>query len=83
MKRELLATAALLALAWPVAAQTPEPVSPIAALYDARFCRMWEFYLCLSEVAFRHRGCMVFQIQLSKRVDAVPLTRDYISGAAA
>lgn len=55
----------------------------IAALYDERFCRMWEFYLCLSEVAFRHRGCMVFQIQLSKRVDAVPLTRDYISGAAA
>ena len=50
----------------------------IAALYDERFCRMWEFYLCLSEVAFRHRGCMVFQIQLSKRVDAVPLTRDYI-----
>ena len=31
MKRELLATAALLALACPVAAQTPEPVSPIAA----------------------------------------------------
>ena len=55
----------------------------IAALYDERFCRMWEFYLCLSEVAFRHRGCMVFQIQLSKRVDAVPLTRDYIHEAAA
>jgi cyclopropane-fatty-acyl-phospholipid synthase len=54
----------------------------IAALYDERFCRMWEFYLCLSEVAFRHRGCMVFQIQLSRRVDAVPLTRDYISDAA-
>lgn len=53
----------------------------IAALYDERFCRMWEFYLCLSEVAFRHRGCMVFQIQLSKRVDAVPLTRDYIPSA--
>ena len=55
----------------------------IAAVYDERFCRMWEFYLCLSEVAFRHRGCMVFQIQLSKRVDAVPLTRDYIHDAAA
>ncbi|HYC68228.1 cyclopropane-fatty-acyl-phospholipid synthase family protein [Brevundimonas sp.] len=54
----------------------------IAALYDERFCRMWEFYLCLSEVAFRHRGCMVFQIQLSKRVDALPLTRDYIHEAA-
>ena len=31
MKRELLATAALLALACPATAQTPEPVSPIAA----------------------------------------------------
>src|SRR5690606_6541469 len=51
----------------------------IAALYDERFCRMWEFYLCVSEVAFRHRGCMVFQIQLTKRVDAAPLTRDYMT----
>ncbi|MDB5453195.1 MAG: cfa2 [Caulobacteraceae bacterium] len=50
----------------------------IAAHYDERFCRMWEFYLSLSEVGFRHRGCMVFQIQLSKRIDAVPLTRDYM-----
>ena len=55
----------------------------IAALYDERFCRMWEFYLCLSEVAFRHRGCMVFQIQMSKRVDAAPLTRDYMADAPA
>jgi cyclopropane-fatty-acyl-phospholipid synthase len=50
----------------------------IAALYDERFCRMWEFYLGISEVGFRHRGCMVFQIQLAKRVGAVPLTRDYM-----
>jgi cyclopropane-fatty-acyl-phospholipid synthase len=51
----------------------------IAALYDERFCRMWEFYLCLSELAFRYRGHMVFQLQLAKRVDAVPMTRDYIA----
>jgi cyclopropane-fatty-acyl-phospholipid synthase len=38
---------------------------------------MWEFYLATSELAFRHGGHMVFQIQLSKRIDAVPLTRDY------
>jgi cyclopropane-fatty-acyl-phospholipid synthase len=50
----------------------------IAALYDERFCRMWEFYLGISEVGFRHRGCMVFQIQLAKRVGAIPLTRDYM-----
>jgi cyclopropane-fatty-acyl-phospholipid synthase len=40
---------------------------------------MWEFYLAISEMAFRHRGCMVFQIQLAKRVDALPITRDYMS----
>jgi cyclopropane-fatty-acyl-phospholipid synthase len=55
----------------------------IAALYDERFCRMWEFYLSISEIAFRYRRCMVFQIQLAKRVDAVPLTRDYMEGPAA
>jgi len=53
----------------------------IAQLYDERFCRMWEFYLCLSEIAFRYRDHMVFQLQLSKKVDAVPVTRDYIGEA--
>ena len=49
----------------------------VAALYDERFCRMWEFYLAGCEAAFRHSGLVNFQIQLSKQVDAVPLTRDY------
>ena len=49
-----------------------------AAMYDERFCRMWEFYLAASETAFRRRGHMVFQVQLAKRQDAVPLTRDYL-----
>jgi cyclopropane-fatty-acyl-phospholipid synthase len=53
----------------------------IAQIYDERFCRMWEFYLCLSEIAFRYRGHMVFQLQLAKKVDAVPVTRDYIGEA--
>ena len=48
------------------------------ALYDERFCRMWEFYLAGSEVAFRHMGQMVFQMQIAKRVDALPPTRDYM-----
>ena len=52
-----------------------------ASLYDERFCRMWEFYLAASETSFRHGGLMVFQIQLAKRQDAVPLTRDYIVAA--
>ncbi len=49
------------------------------ALYDERFCRMWEFYLAGSEVSFRVYGHMVFQIQLAKRQDVVPRTRDYIA----
>ena len=47
-------------------------------LYDERFCRMWEFYLAGAESSFRVDGHMVFQIQIAKRQDAVPLTRDYI-----
>lgn len=50
-----------------------------AALYDERFCRMWEFYLIGCEIAFRRMGQMVFQIQIAKHQDAVPLTRDYIT----
>ncbi len=48
-------------------------------LYDERFCRMWEFYLASGEMAFRRMGMMVVQIQLTKSVDAVPLTRDYMA----
>ncbi|ABC22710.1 SAM-dependent methyltransferase [Rhodospirillum rubrum] len=48
------------------------------ALYDERFCRMWEFYLLGCEMAFRHGNQMVFQLQLARRQDAVPLTRDYL-----
>ncbi|MBV8504403.1 MAG: class I SAM-dependent methyltransferase [Alphaproteobacteria bacterium] len=50
----------------------------VKALYDERFCRMWEMYLVGSEIAFRRQDHMVFQMQLAKDVDAVPLTRDYM-----
>jgi cyclopropane-fatty-acyl-phospholipid synthase len=53
----------------------------IAALYDERFCRMWDFYLAASEIAFRHRDHMVFQLQLARKIDVVPVTRDYIGPA--
>lgn len=49
-------------------------------LYDGRFTRMWEYYLAAGEAAFRHLGLAVFQIQMARRPDAVPLTRDYIAG---
>jgi len=48
-------------------------------IYDERFCRMWEFYLSAAETSFRYEGIEVFQIQLVKSQDAVPLTRDYIA----
>ena len=50
-----------------------------AALYDERFCRMWEFYLSMSETAFRYQDIAIFQVQLARRQDAVPLTRNYIA----
>ena len=48
------------------------------ALYDDRFCRMWRYYLKASEVTFRHNRQCVFQVQLARRQEAVPLTRDYL-----
>jgi cyclopropane-fatty-acyl-phospholipid synthase len=46
--------------------------------YDARFQRMWEFYLASSEMSFRFNGFMNFQLQLSRSLHTVPLTRDYM-----
>jgi cyclopropane-fatty-acyl-phospholipid synthase len=50
----------------------------VERLYDARFVRMWEFYLASSEMAFRESDMVVFQIQMAKRKGIVPQTRDYI-----
>ncbi len=50
-----------------------------AALYDERFCRMWEFYLAASEMSFLHQDLMVFQIQISNSPNTLPITRDYMS----
>ena len=43
-----------------------------------RFIRMWEYYLAGFEASFRSNGLAVFQIQLIKDIDAVPLTRGYM-----
>jgi cyclopropane-fatty-acyl-phospholipid synthase len=53
----------------------------IPQMYDGRFRRMWEFYLAGAEMGFRYGGHMIFQIQLAKEVDALPVTRDYIAEA--
>ncbi len=50
-------------------------------LYDERFCRMWRYYLKASEATFRHNRQCVFQFQMAKRQEAVPLTRDYMHPA--
>ena len=49
-----------------------------AAIRDQTFCRMWEFYLAASEAAFRYQNLVVFQVQLAKRVNTLPITRDYM-----
>jgi cyclopropane-fatty-acyl-phospholipid synthase len=50
------------------------------ALYGETFCRMWRFYLAAAEQTFRDGRQAVFQAQLAKAQDAVPLTRDYMHG---
>lgn len=50
-----------------------------AAVLDQRFCRMWEYYLAAAEAGFRYGGLVVFQIQLAKTIDTVPLVRNYIA----
>jgi len=40
---------------------------------------MWEFYLQLCEVGYRRLNWMVFQAQIARSVDAVPLTRTYLA----
>jgi cyclopropane-fatty-acyl-phospholipid synthase len=50
----------------------------IAKLYDERFCRMWEFYLAGAEMAFRYDDQVVFQVQVTRRLETLPLTRDYM-----
>ena len=55
----------------------------VEAMYDARFARMWEFYLAACECAFLHGASNVVQLQLARKRDALPLHRDWIAPAAA
>jgi cyclopropane-fatty-acyl-phospholipid synthase len=51
----------------------------VAAMYDERFCRMWEFYLVSAEMMFLTGSQMVFHMQLAHQRDAAPIVRDYIT----
>jgi cyclopropane-fatty-acyl-phospholipid synthase len=43
------------------------------------FCRMWEFYLAGSEAGFRFQRLVVYQIQIIKGIDDLPITRNYMT----
>ena len=49
----------------------------IETMFDARFCRMWEFYLIAGEIGFRYGKQMIIQMQLTKNSAALPIARDY------
>lgn len=53
----------------------------IMKLYDERFCRMFEFYLTGAELSFRLQGHMNFQLQLTRDIHSVPLTRAYLASS--
>ncbi|WP_427451024.1 class I SAM-dependent methyltransferase [Litorimonas sp. WD9-15] len=50
----------------------------IVEMMGEEFFRMWEFYLSISELSFQLGKHMNFQIQLTKDVHALPVTRDYM-----
>jgi cyclopropane-fatty-acyl-phospholipid synthase len=53
------------------------------ALYDARFFRMWEFYLAGSALMFESGAACNFQVQYIRNRRALPITRDYMAEAEA
>lgn len=55
----------------------------VAGLMEERFCRMWELYLSACECAFAYGASNVFQLQLGRDREAVPIARDYIAAEAA
>ena len=50
----------------------------IIKMFDDRFYRMWEFYLLVSKYSFVNMGNVVFQIQIAKNINNLPLTRNYM-----
>ena len=50
----------------------------IEKMFDEEFVRMWEYYLASCQYSFIYSKNVVFQALLSKKLDSVPVTRDYI-----
>lgn len=61
--------------------RTQENREKIEALYDARFFRMWSFYLAGAAASFENGGLLVYQLQYARDRHALPFTRDYIQEA--
>ena len=55
----------------------------IEAMYDARFFRMWEFYLAGGIVMFENGSACNYQVQYVRERTALPITRDYMAEAEA
>ena len=53
----------------------------IEAMLDARFYRMWCFYLAGATAAFENGGLCNYQIQYARSRHALPLARDYLAEA--
>jgi cyclopropane-fatty-acyl-phospholipid synthase len=53
----------------------------IEAMYDARFFRMWEFYLAGGIVMFESGAACNYQVQYIRERTALPITRDYMAEA--
>ena len=50
----------------------------IEAMYDAKFFRMWEFYLAGGIVMFETGAACNYQVQYVRDRHALPITRDYM-----
>jgi cyclopropane-fatty-acyl-phospholipid synthase len=55
----------------------------IEAMYDARFFRMWEFYLAGAMTGFMNSSMVNYQVQYIRDRYALPITRDYMTEAEA
>jgi cyclopropane-fatty-acyl-phospholipid synthase len=53
----------------------------IESLYDARFFRMWEYYLAGGIVMFETGAACNYQVQYVRDRNALPITRDYMAEA--
>jgi cyclopropane-fatty-acyl-phospholipid synthase len=64
-------------------ARTVAARAEIESLYDARFYRMWSFYLAGAAVAFETGSMCNFQVQYARHRHALPVTRDYMAAVEA